>query len=484
MPARFSFPVAVLLLISALSAGAQERVEYLLQLPQPGAARVRVEINIPDLPAGPQALVIPRAIPGSAGLTLYDRYLENVEAFDAAGAALAVQREADGPRWALGATGASPARVARVRYEVDLGRMERELLSAADASKARARYVGLLGYSVFGYIEGTEFRRVRLRVEAPANWPVFTTLAPQAPAPFREIAAEAPGFYELADSQIMMGPALLLRRFEGRVPLYLAVYAEGEVDLAVEGGLAREALDRLLDYFGGAPFAHYTVHLELLRPVSPQHNYFFSMEHTSSGTFYLGAGRGATPRSSDADRARTRFNYAHHIAHSWVPKVVYGAGYKPFTWELTPVLDTWWFNEGFARYAAIDALADAMPAEEAAAYRAGEVARLRAIVESAPPFLRAMDMVDLSRVASFAYSDDFRVGRSVFARGAVMAAEMDEEIRRASNGAMRLRDALRHLVAWGQREQRAFRIDELPALVAEGAGVNVDSVFVRWMRKW
>ncbi len=62
------------------------------------------------------------------------------------------------------------------------------------------------------------------------------------------------------------------------------------------------------------------------------------------------------------------------------------------------------------------------------------------------PFLKQLPLVDLSRVASTRYSEDFRTGRLVFSRGGLMAAAIDDRIQAESKGAKSLRDALRHLV--------------------------------------
>ncbi len=133
--------------------------------------------------------------------------------------------------------------------------------------------------------------------------------------------------------------------------------------------LARDALDKVVAYFGSAPFSHYSVVLEYLKPLPPPHVYNFSMEHLDSGTFFMDVDHAITAASSAIEKESARFNYAHHIAHSWIPKRCYGAGYIPFNWEMTPVIDTIWFNEGFGRYVAIAALADALPKDEAARYR-------------------------------------------------------------------------------------------------------------------
>lgn len=422
---------------------------------------------------------MPRSFPGGYVQRPYDPYVSNVKAFGASGDAIDVRREELGPRWSIGQC---CARVARIEYDVDVAQMEREIFAASDSSKIRDGYVGLLGYSVFAFLDGWESRSIALEIAAPEQWPVFSTLAPASPAATTTLTAHAPDYYALADSQIMMGPKVQLRRIDGGIPLFVAAYAEGDADLARESALARDALDKVIAYFGKAPFTHYSVVLEFLKPVSPRHEYGFSMEHLNSGTFYLEVGNALTSRSTDSEKEAHRFNYAHHIAHSWIPKRAYGAGYSPFTWEMAPVSDTVWFNEGFGRYAAIAALADALPRDEAALYRSERLDRLRGIVAAAPTFLQRMPLGELSREGSFLYSDDFRVGMNLFARGALMAAEMDDHIRAQTEGKKSLRDALRHLMDWSEQNQRAFRTEELPAIFREATGVNTTGILDRWMQ--
>jgi len=348
--------------------------------------------------------------------------------------------------------------------------MESQLLDAITTSKVRKGYAGLLGYSVFAYVDGLAERKIDLHVEGPKGWPVVTTLP----------STTAADFYALADSEILMGPDLKVSKIAGKIPLVMAIYAEGPVETAIEGQLAREALDRVQTYFGDTPFPQYTVQLELLKPL-PGHDYNFSQEHTDSGTFSLSVDAAITAQSTAQDRDRTRFNFAHHMAHCWIPKRAYGVGYRPFIWEMTPVIDTIWFNEGFGRYAAIAATVDAMPSAEGKAYRDRSLARLRDIVDSAPPFMRQMPLDVLSREASFLYAQDFRTGMNVFSRGSLMAAEMDDRIRARTNGAKSLRDALRWLLHWSAENQKPFHTEDLPRYFAAATGVEVGDILARWM---
>jgi len=293
----------------------------------------------------------------------------------------------------------------------------------------------------------------------------------------------APDFYNLADSQILMGPGFRVRKLEAAPDLFLAVRAEGPADEEVMAPLAEQAFEALVRYFGTAPFPHFTLVFEYLRPISPRHTYGFSMEHMQSATFGASVALALGKASTERERASFRYNVAHHVSHAWIPKRSAGEGYFPFRWELAPLLDTIWLSEGFGQYAAADALSEVLPpGADGRSYRESLVdARFRNTLKEMPDFLKRMPLVELSRTASTVYSEDFRTGRTVFSRGGMMAFEMDERIRAATSGTKRLRDALRGLVAWSSASKRGFAIDELPAIFRTATGVETRDVMERWL---
>jgi predicted metalloprotease with PDZ domain len=467
--------LVLLLLTGNLYAEESIRYEVKYQADSPG--RLSVHLQLPRLAAAPLILVMPRTYPGGYAQLPYDEFVARVVPRNAEGAGVTAEKDPDAPRWRLGRRGEF---IVAVDYEVDLTQMERTLHDAVSSSKARTGYIGILGYSALAYLEGYESVPVRLQVHAPSAWPLLLTLAPRLPVQAGTAVAEAADYYELADSQILMGPDLRVAQLDGRIPLIAAIYAEGEVDQALEGRLAREALDRVQAYFGDMPIAQYTVQLELLKPLAG-HEYGFSQEHLASGTFSLSLEAALHADSATAQLDRTRFNFAHHMAHSWIPKRAYGVGYRPFTWEMTPVIDTIWFNEGFGRYAAIAALAAGMTGTDGAAFRRKQLRSLSSVVEGAPPFIRRMPLEVLSREASFLYSADFRTGQNVFARGALMAAEMDDRIIAKSHGDKSLRDALRWLLNWSAAHHEPFQSEDLPKYFKEATGVDVADIYYHWL---
>ena len=63
-----------------------------------------------------------------------------------------------------------------------------------------------------------------------------------------------------------------------------------------------------------------------------------------------------------------------------------------------------------------------------------------------------------------------------------MAAAIDDRIRQETRGTHRLRDALRHLVSWSRKNERAFEIAELPTIFAEATGVDARPIFDGWLK--
>jgi len=99
-----------------------------------------------------------------------------------------------------------------------------------------------------------------------------------------------------------------------------------------------------------------------------------------------------------------------------------------------------------------------------------------------PRFIREMPLDVLSREASFLYVVDFRTGKNSFARGSLMAAEMDDRIRAKTEQKKSLRDGLRAVLTWSAKNQRAFQVEELGDILSESTGVDVRDILERWSK--
>ena len=264
-------PAAVLIFVFALPAFAQTPVQYSVVPVAVGSdglsSIIHVVMTLPKDAATAQAtLIMPRAVPMGYSQQRYDEFVMVTGARSRSGAAASVKRS-DGPRWSMAADAADP--IATIDYEVNVLAMEAAILEGGDSSRARAGYLSLLGYSVFPYIEGFEDRAIELTIAPPPNrpdWPVFSTLAPRAPATPGPLRVRASDFYDLADSQILLGPGFRVKKLRATPDLFLAVHAEGPVDEDIIAPLAEQAFEAVVRYFGGAPFPHFTLLFDYLEP--------------------------------------------------------------------------------------------------------------------------------------------------------------------------------------------------------------------------
>lgn len=129
---------------------------------------------------GTQTFIIPRSVPSGYNLELYDMYVDNLRAKSLSGNDINITKESTGgPRWTLECS--SNETLSNISYSIDLAKHEQGILSGGDASKIRQdRYIGILGYSVYGYLEQMDKKEnfpIMLIVHSPSDWPIHLTLS-------------------------------------------------------------------------------------------------------------------------------------------------------------------------------------------------------------------------------------------------------------------------------------------------------------------
>jgi predicted metalloprotease with PDZ domain len=455
---------AVLLLLFLTSAAlGQDPVHYQLEYSS-GNDFLSVTMHIPDDAREPtNTLIIPRSAPGTYAFTDYAEFVEQVIATSVDGDVLHGAR-GQGSYFSFVSEGKS---LTAISYRVDLKRMESVLTAGFETSKLRDNYLGLLGYSVFGFAAGLADRPVSLEIHASPDWPIFSTLSPQVEPPATKAEFAAASFAELADAQYLLGKDVQIADVAGApIPLFVAVYSEVEADLNEIGRRALMSLNGLADYFGYVPMPHYTMVIEYIIPPTPQHKYGFSMEHLNSMT---GSSDAANAIQAYEEKPRIG-GIVHHMAHAWIPLRSYGEGYKPFEWQVAPLIETIWLNEGFAWYVSF---------YNVLGFK-GILDFFGETMASAPSYIKDLSLVDLSRLGSTQYGEDFRIGRNLFSRGALMAHDLDMEIQHKTDGAKAFRDVMLGLLKWTETNQRAFAYEEIEPIMSEAAGVDLSAIWNRW----
>jgi len=449
----FSFAIAI------TNLNAQQKINYLLNK-QADLNKVTIQINFDALSASDANLVIPRSAPGTYILTNYIAFIDDVVGYTTTGEQLQGMI-GDGSYFTFGE---SNALLNKVSYTVDIQKMEIDLLDASTSSKARKDYLGLLGYSVFGFIEGLESEAINLMIKTDPSWPIFSTLRPSTNRKSGTDTYEAENYAELVDAQYLLGSGVRVIRVEGApIPLFVAAYAETTVDLEGIMNKGLLSLQKLADYFGYIPMPHYTLVYEFLKPISERHDYGFNMEHLNSMTAHRVI-------SEEYDTNKELGNIIHHMGHSWIPLRSWGEGYRPFAWQVAPLIETIWLNEGIIWYVTFRSIL----------HNEKILNWWKSNMDNAPDFIKTKTLKELSLLGSTQYASDFRIGKNLFSRGALMAYDLDEYIQKQTNGKQSFKDAILGLLNWSKNNQRAFKYNEIEPIMSKATGVDLSAIWNKW----
>jgi len=455
-------------LFLAISIISSAQLNYTLSYKDSSSATLKVSIQTSVPLTAPLSFVMPRSIPGHySSSATYDKFIMNLYAINNQGEKMAMRKDFnDVPRWYYNDTGKL---INRIEYEVNLKKMERTL-TPGDASIIRTGFVGILNYSAFGWIDGTEKEPVQCTVETFEQWPIFTTIQPSASMTKGSLKFATGNYYALADGQIFIGPRIRVKEFKGIVPLFVASYSETEDEYLDDYGLQGiESMEILNDYFGKLPFQHYSIMLRKAIPVEPGSAPALAMEHLQSSTFFGDTSGMRKSKMSPDAVLRSMPTYLHHMSHAFIPLPCYGDTYRPYVMEIPPIMNNIWFNEGFMWFLAYDRLK--LESMKTNFYNS---------VYNTSGIIKKMSLQQLSQTASTLYGSDFRIGRGVYSRGALMAIEMDNYLKEKSKGKKSVKDVLRYLYNWSKENKRAFTMEEFPVLINKACGIDLSEIYKKW----
>lgn len=457
----------ILFSISVLCLNASAQLSYSLTYTDSLSSRVQISIQLAREKRAPVSFVMPRSVPGAYSIINYDGFIEHLYAITSKGEKFAMIKDGNNaPRWYYGDSGKS---IIRIDYEINIRRME-ERLFPSDASVIRSGFAGILNYSIFGWIDGTEGEPVRCTVQTLNQWPIFSTNQPTVSTSKGLLTFKTDNYYTLADGQIFMGPRLRVKEFEGIVPLFIASYCEiGDEYLDDYGKQGTMSLEILNNYFGELPFKQYSILLRKALPLEPGSVPPFGMEHLQSSTFFGDTSEFRAQAMSQQDVIGTMATYLHHMGHAFLPLRCYGDAYRPFVKEMPPIINNIWFNEGFMWF---------LPYEELKSERLKK--RFYTNTYEADPLIKKMSLQELSQEASLMYANDFRLGMAVYSRGAMMAIEMNNYLKEKSGGNKSMKDVLRYLYYWSKENKRAFTMEEFHVLINKATGIDLSTIYNKW----
>jgi predicted metalloprotease with PDZ domain len=455
------------LLPAIFCTGISAQVHYSIAYTDSLSARVKVIIQPVQTIQSSAAFIMPRSVPGAYSMISYDSFIEAISAVSSTGEKLVMRKyKNDAPRWNCTDAGKI---ISQIVYEVDLSNMEKKL-SSADASIVRPGFIGLLNYSVFGWMEGTETQPVQCTVRCMNQWPIFSSNQPTVQMERGTFTFNTDNYYTLADGQLFMGPKLRVKRFTGLVPVFIASYCQtGDEYLDDYGKQGIMSLEILNEYFGEIPFKQYSILLRKALPLEETTAPALGMEHFQSSTF-LGDTTGVRSKPMDQNALiKTMPTYLHHMGHAWLPLRCYGDAYRPYVKEIPPIINNIWFNEGFMWFIPYETL------------QSEEWKKIfYSNTYTTDPQIKKMGLQELSQTASLMYGADFRLGKAVYSRGAGMAIEMNNYLKAKTGGKKSMKEVIRFLYNWSKQNKRPFSMEEFPQLLNKACGVDLSAIYKKW----
>lgn len=298
-------------------------LRYRVTLDDPVGHEIGVELVVPAPGGDSLDLVLPVWTPGSYLVRDFARHLFDLEARDAAGRRLPVER-IEKHRWRV-RTGRGAL---RVRYRVFAFE---ESVRTSFFDDAHAFWNGT---SVFLYADGVLERPCEVEVEPPPGWRVSTAL------PRRGARWRAAGYDELADSPFEVGTHDVHAFRSGGARFELALFGETNADVRRLVAILRAVARAEGALFGGFPFDRYLFVVHML----PRDG--GGLEHRASSTLNVAG------LSFDGEAGYKRFAElaAHELFHAWNVKRIRDRRLGPFDYTRENYTRLLWFHEGFTSF--------------------------------------------------------------------------------------------------------------------------------------
>lgn len=453
---KIALAAALGTLYAAGAAHAQEPVEYVVRVSDPGRRVYEVEARVPA--TGDTTYVsLPAWTPGHYELENYARYVRRFRAFDIEGGAPLRWDKLDPDTWRVFSRGAAAVRVA-FEFWADTVNLSGSLL--------RDDFGFFNGTNLFVYPEGSYDFPARVRFELPEGWDIATELDD----------TDRPGVFGAPDYHVLVDNPTFIGRFAIdsvrvderwiRMAVYPAEDFEGEAREMAMKALA-DIARTIHGMFGEPPYDRYTVliYLDTERTGSAG-----GLEHADSHLDILPEMTFRAPQFTF--RAFLYRLLAHEYYHAWNVKRIRPQALWPYRYDRPQYTPLLWVSEGVTDYYAHVVLVRAglWGEDEFLSAVRGWIAG----TEGQPARVAVEDAsidtwIDPTFVSRYVYYD----------AGAVLGLMLDIKIRHATGNRYSLDDVMARLYREHYGKGRGFATEDFVAHVGEYVGRDEAERFYR-----
>lgn len=437
-------------------------IGYTVSMPRPHTHLFNVEARVRYRGAAPAALelVMPVWTPGSYLVREFERHVQEFEARDASGRALAWTKT-NKNTWRVETAGAAEV---RARYAVYANEL------SVRTSDLNDRHAFWNNANLLMYPDRLLGAPATLKVEPFGDWKIATGLPPVAGVPntFR-----AEDFDVLYDSPFLVGNFRVLSFEVKGVPHRVVVDGEGNYDPERLRRDAQRIVEAQAEMMGGLPYRDYTFLLLLAATRGG------GLEHLNSTALVY-------PRFnfSTADDWRSLHTLlSHEFFHVWNVKRLRPDALGPFDYTRENYTRLLWVAEGVTSYyeTLLVRRAGLMSDRQYLTAAAQEIQKLQ---QTPGRRLQSIEESSFDAWVEYYRQDEQTINSAVsyYDKGAVVALLLDLEIRKRSNGARSLDDVMRALYNDFFKQNRNYTPEDFQRTAERAAGASLEEFFRRYVR--
>ncbi len=441
--------------IGPLDAQVPTPIRYTLRFPAPHSHYVEVEASYPASGRAQTELFMAVWTPGSYLVREYERHVENVSARSADGRLRTVQKTRKN-RWSVESTGATSI---VVTYRV----YGREM--TVRNNWIEAAFAMLNGAPTFLTLVDRTPRVHEVHIELPPNWKAVATPLVAVATPSNTYRAE--DFDTLVDSPIIIGNPVV-REFQVASKRHFLVLEGDPSFFDADRGAAD--LHRIVEVAGNVMGRYDYPHYYFLNMVTEAGG---GLEHNNS---FLGMTGRFTTRTRNAYLGWLGL-VAHEYFHNWNVKRLRPIELGPFDYENEVHTKALWIAEGFTDYYG-DVLVRRAALSTRDEYLDALSGQIEAVQTTPGRLVTGVGMASYDTWIKQYRPDENTANTTInyYPKGALIAFLLDAKIRKSTNDAKSLDDAMR-LAYSTYAGAKGYTLDEFYATMGDAAAVDLRPFF-------
>jgi predicted metalloprotease with PDZ domain len=441
------------------------KIHYTVKMDQPASHYFGVSMRIEGLrgsmPADFVKVAMPVWTPGSYLVREFARNVLDLRASDGSGRPLATEKDAkDSWKVALGGSD-----TLEVSYRVYAFRHD------TNQSYLDTDHAVINGASVFLYLDGLQSHPVTVEIVPHEGWSVIATglelLAPGS----RTFAA--PDYDVLIDSPFEVGNQRVHSFEVGGIKHEVSIFSPRPIDEAAFTADLKKIVEHAIPIYGEVPYSRYVFIVDFTDQG------YGGLEHLNSTHCIAGYLMMEPPW----EYRRLLTLFSHEFFHAWNVKRMRPIALGPFDYSRENYTRSLWISEGVTSYYenVILRRAELISVPEFLDFLCDDINEVRSLPSSRSVSPQESSFDTWIRF----YREDENspnVSPSYYRQGSVLGLLLDLEIRRSSDGASSLDDAMRHVYSQTYKEGRGFTDEEFERACSVISHGHTDEIFSRHVR--